>query len=94
MFEEKVGIITGGTSGIGLATAELLAKEGMHIVIASRNSEKGEEALSVLRKWSPHSLFIKTDVTNSQDVKNLVSQTYSTFGKIDVSFNNAANTEA
>lgn len=64
MFEEKVGIITGGTSGIGLATAELLAKEGMHVVIASRNSEKGEEALSVLRKWSPHSLFIKTDVTS------------------------------
>ncbi|WP_394548128.1 SDR family NAD(P)-dependent oxidoreductase [Priestia aryabhattai] len=94
MFEEKVGIITGGTSGIGLATAELLAKEGMHIVIASRNSEKGEEALSRLRKWSPRSLFIKTDVTNSQDVKNLVSQTYSTFGKIDVGFNNAANTEA
>ena len=40
MFEEKVGIITGGTSGIGLTTAELLAKEGMHVVIASRNSEK------------------------------------------------------
>ncbi|MDR7242598.1 SDR family NAD(P)-dependent oxidoreductase [Priestia megaterium] len=94
MFEEKVGIITGGTSGIGLATAELLAKEGMDVVIASRNSEKGEEALSILRKWSPRSIFIKTDVTNSQDVKNLVSQTYSTFGKIDVGFNNAANTEA
>ena len=59
MFEEKVGIITGGTSGIGLATAELLAKEGMHVVIASRNSEKGEEALSRLRKWSPHSLLSK-----------------------------------
>ncbi|MEH7609265.1 SDR family NAD(P)-dependent oxidoreductase [Priestia megaterium] len=94
MFEEKVGIITGGTSGIGLATAELLAKEGMHVVIASRNSEKGEEALSRLKKWSPRSLFIKTDVTNSQDVKNLVNQTYSTFGKIDAGFNNAANTEA
>ncbi len=50
MFEEKVGIITGGTSGIGLATAELLAKEGMHVVIASRNSEKGEEALSSIKK--------------------------------------------
>jgi NAD(P)-dependent dehydrogenase (short-subunit alcohol dehydrogenase family) len=94
MFEEKVGIITGGTSGIGLATAELLAKEGMYVVIASRSIEKGEEALSTLRKWSPTSIFIKTDVTNSQDVKHLVSQTYSTFGKIDIGFNNAANSEA
>lgn len=94
MFEEKVGIITGGTSGIGFATAELLAKEGMYVVIASRSAEKGEEALSTLRKWSPKSTFIKTDVTNSQDVKHLVSQTYSTFGKIDIGFNNAANAEA
>lgn len=94
MFEEKVGIITGGTSGIGLATAELLAKEGMRVVLASRSAERGEEALSIIKKWSPNSIFIKTDVTISEDVKNLVSQTYSTFGKIDIGFNNAANTEA
>ncbi|MCY9136805.1 SDR family NAD(P)-dependent oxidoreductase [Bacillus atrophaeus] len=94
MFEEKVGIITGGTSGIGLATAELLAKEGMYVIIASRSVEKGEKALSTLRKWSSKSIFIKTDVTNNQDVKHLVSQTYSTFGKIDIGFNNAANAEA
>ncbi|MFC3884088.1 SDR family NAD(P)-dependent oxidoreductase [Bacillus songklensis] len=93
MFEGRVGIVTGGTSGIGLAAAELLAAEGAHIVVASRSVEKGEQALARLRKRSPKSLYIQADVTKNDDVKRLIEQTHVTFGKIDFAFNNAANDE-
>lgn len=88
-FSGKVAIITGSSSGIGLATARLLAEKGAKIVLASRNLErlKGiEEELSARGKKV---LAVKTDVSSEKDCKNLVEKTLAHFNKIDILINNA-----
>lgn len=88
-LDGKVAIITGGTFGIGESTALLFAKEGAKVVIAARNKEKGEKVVNEIKNQGGEALFIKTDVSIEEDVKNLVKETVDTFGKVDVLFANA-----
>lgn len=83
----KVVIITGASSGIGRATAELLAKQGAKVVIAARRIE----ALNQLKSSLPNAdiLVVQADVTKPDDVQKMVNQTLEKFGRIDVLFNNA-----
>ena len=85
----KVALITGGTSGIGAATAVRFAAEGAAVVITGRNMERGEQVLQVIAAKGGEALFIRSDVRISKDCREAVEQTLKRFGKIDVLFNNA-----
>jgi NAD(P)-dependent dehydrogenase (short-subunit alcohol dehydrogenase family) len=88
-FENKVAIITGGSSGIGKATALELAMEGSAVVIANRNSSTGEQAVEDIQAMGGKAVFVKTDVSEEMQVKNLIEKTLETFGRLDLAFNNA-----
>ena len=88
-LEGKVAIITGGTSGMGRAAAELFSKEGAKVAIAGRRIEKGEMVADGIRKKGGSAIFVQTDVSNTEDVKKLIEKTISEYGTIDVLFNNA-----
>ncbi|MDJ0757730.1 MAG: glucose 1-dehydrogenase [Ardenticatenaceae bacterium] len=88
-FENKIALITGGTTGIGLATAEKLAGEGAKVVIAGRNRESGEAAERQIRAQGGEATFIQTDVADADQVEILVKQTVALYGGLDFAFNNA-----
>jgi NAD(P)-dependent dehydrogenase (short-subunit alcohol dehydrogenase family) len=85
----KIALITGGTTGIGLAAAKLFLKNGAKVVIAGRRQEEGNKALEILQQISPDIRFIQTDVSNSNEVQHLISETLKHFGTLDIAFNNA-----
>jgi NAD(P)-dependent dehydrogenase (short-subunit alcohol dehydrogenase family) len=84
----RVALITGGTEGIGYATASLFLREGAKVAISGRSSEKGEKAMSELRKLG-EVLFVEGDVSKATDASRMVESTVSEFGRLDVVFNNA-----
>lgn len=83
---DKVIIITGGSSGIGAATARLLAPLGCKLTIAARSADK---LASVAAELGPNVLAIPTDVTVPTEIANMVAQTVRHFGRVDVLFANA-----
>lgn len=88
-FKDKVIIVTGASSGIGLAAARLFGSFGANVVMASRSISKLEE-LSVEVSADPSKvLCVKTDVSDENDCRNLVEKTVERFGKIDILVNNA-----
>ena len=89
MASQKVAIITGGSSGIGRATAVALAKERVRVVIAARRATEGEETLRLVKQAGGDGIFVKTDVANENDVKSLVEKTVKTYDRLDYAFNNA-----
>lgn len=94
-YKDKVIIVTGASSGIGLASATRFASLGARVVLAARSLDKLEKiAEEINEKFNSQQstskvLCIKTDVTKEEDCKNLVEQTIKHFGKIDVLVNNA-----
>ncbi len=85
----KTAVITGGTSGIGLATAEAFLKKGAKVVIAGRNADRGAAAEAELKKVSPDVVFLQTDTSSEDGVKALVDFAVERFGSLDIMFNNA-----
>jgi NAD(P)-dependent dehydrogenase (short-subunit alcohol dehydrogenase family) len=85
----KVGLITGGTSGIGRDAAVLFAKAGAKVVIAGRREAEGKETLDLVRAAGGDGLFVKADVSKAADVDTLLQKTAEKFGRVDVAFNNA-----
>ncbi len=85
----KVALITGGTSGIGSATAVRLSGEGAAVAITGRNAERGEQVVQGIVENGGEALFIRADVRSAEDCRQAVDQTLERFGKIDVLFNNA-----
>ena len=88
-LQNKVAIITGGTSGIGRDTAVLFAEAGAKVVVAGRREQEGNETVALIRKSGGDGIFVKTDVAKSADVQALVRKTVEKFGRIDCAFNNA-----
>lgn len=86
MFKDKVILITGGASGIGLETAKEFLEEGARVVITGRNQDKerGQEAIKTLKKFSSNIIFVTADVTLAQDCKKQVDETVKKFGKLDI----------
>ena len=93
MTNQKVAIITGGSSGIGRATAVALAKQGVKIAIAARRAKEGEETVHLVKEAGSDGVFVKTDVANEDDVRSLVEKTAKTYGRLDYAFNNAGMEE-
>jgi NAD(P)-dependent dehydrogenase (short-subunit alcohol dehydrogenase family) len=89
MTPDKVAIITGGSSGIGRATAVALAKYGVKVTIAARRATEGEETVQLVKESGSEGIFVKTDVTKEDDVKSLVEKTVKVYGRLDYAFNNA-----
>jgi NAD(P)-dependent dehydrogenase (short-subunit alcohol dehydrogenase family) len=85
----KVAVITGGTSGIGEATALLLAREGAKVVITGRNENRGREVVNKIASEGGQAKFVQADVRLSEDCKRAVDETIHTYGRLDILFNNA-----
>jgi NAD(P)-dependent dehydrogenase (short-subunit alcohol dehydrogenase family) len=88
-LEGKVGLVTGGTSGIGRETAVLFAKVGVKVVIAGRRQEEGKETIEMIRAAGGDGLFVKADVSKAAEVDAIIQQAVEKFGRLDVAFNNA-----
>ncbi len=85
----KVAIVTGGSSGIGKATAIAFAREGAKVVVASRREKEGQETVKQVQSAGSEGFFIKTDVSKETDVSAMVEKTIATYGHLDYAFNNA-----
>ena len=88
-FTGKVAIVTGGSSGIGRATAIAFAREGVKVVVASRRIKEGEETVQLVKQAGSEGFFIRTDVAKAADVRAMVEKTVATYGRLDYAFNNA-----
>jgi NADP-dependent 3-hydroxy acid dehydrogenase YdfG len=84
-IKDKVILVTGGSSGIGKATAELFIRKGAKVVLAARSLEEVKELTAKM----PDSLAIAVDMTKPQEIQQMVQQTQAYYGRIDVLINNA-----
>ncbi|HEY9768498.1 MAG TPA: SDR family NAD(P)-dependent oxidoreductase [Coleofasciculaceae cyanobacterium] len=89
ILENKVALVTGGTSGIGKATAIALGVAGAKVVFSGRREEKGKNTANSIRQSGAECLFVRSDVSSESDVKALIQKTVESYGRIDCAFNNA-----
>jgi NAD(P)-dependent dehydrogenase (short-subunit alcohol dehydrogenase family) len=89
MLENKVALVTGGTSGIGRATAIAFSAAGAKVVFSGRREAEGEETAKLIRETGAECLFVKSDVSSEADVQALVQKAIATYGSLDCAFNNA-----
>ena len=88
-LEGRVALITGGTSGIGEATALLFAGEGARVLVTGRNAERGAGVVSAIGAVGGDARFVSADVRIAEDCRRSVDATIEAFGRLDVLFNNA-----
>ena len=89
MIDQKLAIVTGGSSGIGRATAVALAKQGVKVTVAALRDKEGEEIVRLAKEAGSEGIFVKTDVTNEDNIKMLVEKTFKNYDRLDYAFNNA-----
>ncbi len=87
IFAGKVAIVTGGSFGIGRATAVAFAQRGAKVVVA--DYVENDETVNLVKAAGGEALFVKCDVSKSTDVKEMVDKTIAAFGRLDYAFNNA-----
>ena len=88
-FAGKVVLVTGGSSGIGRATAIKFGECGAKVVVAARREKEGNETVDMIRKAGGEATFVRTDVRIAAQVENMVQQTVEKYGRLDIAFNNA-----
>jgi len=88
-FAGQVALITGGSKGIGLAIAKMLARHGMQVAICARKKEHVNDAIAQIEALGVGAFGVAADVTIAEEVKHLVDETMKRFGRIDVLVNNA-----
>ncbi len=88
-FNGKSLLITGGSQGIGAATARLAARRGARVMIASPDAEKLEAVTEEIREMGGTCAWVLCDVTNSEQVREMVAKTVETYGQLDSAYNNA-----
>ncbi len=88
-LESKVALVTGGTSGIGKATAVALGKAGAKVVFSGRREQEGEDTAKLIRQSGAECLFVRSDVSSEADVQTLIQETVTSYGQLDFAFNNA-----
>jgi NAD(P)-dependent dehydrogenase (short-subunit alcohol dehydrogenase family) len=88
-LKDRIALITGGTSGIGEATALLFSREDARVAFTGRNQERGAAVLQQIKQQGGDALFIRADVSLAADCRRAVDETISAFGRLDILFNNA-----
>ncbi len=88
-YDHKVVLVTGGTSGIGRATAAAFAREGAMVIIAARRENLGDEVVREITANGGNAVFIKTDIRIPEDIDRLFQKILAGYGRLDVAFNNA-----
>jgi NAD(P)-dependent dehydrogenase (short-subunit alcohol dehydrogenase family) len=89
IFKDKIAIVTGASFGIGQATAIAFAKRGAKVIVADWLEDKEKATLKAIEATGSEAVFIKCDVSKSKDVKLLIDQVMSKYGRLDFAFNNA-----
>jgi len=88
-LKNQAALITGGTSGIGEATAFLFAREGAGVAITGRNEKRGHAITEKILEDGGKAIFLRTDVRKAAECEHAVRETVSSFGRVDILFNNA-----
>lgn len=89
VLEDKVAIITGATAGMGKAMSELFSQEGASVVLFARREERLQNLVSEIEEKGGKAVYYAGDVTNQEDIDNLVDLAMKEYGKIDIAINNA-----
>jgi len=89
IFDGKVALVTGGSFGIGRATAVAFAKRGAKVVVADWMEDKENETIRLVKNAGSDAMFVHCDVSSSTEVKNMIEKTIAHFGRLDYAFNNA-----
>ncbi len=88
-MSSPVVLITGALTGIGRAAAVVFAREGARVVVSGRRDKQGQGLAAELQGLGAEAIFVRADVRNDDDVRNLVDQTIKRFGRLDIAVNNA-----
>ena len=88
---EKVALITGGSQGIGRATAKAFVREGASVVIVSRTRGKGEQVVKEIFKSGGQALWLGIDVSDAGQVRDMIDQVLNRFGRLDAAVNNGGS---
>jgi NAD(P)-dependent dehydrogenase (short-subunit alcohol dehydrogenase family) len=89
ILQGKVALVTGGTSGIGQATAIAFCAAGAKVVFSGRRDAERETTSAIIRETGAECLFVRSDVSSEPEVKALIEKTVATYGRLDFAFNNA-----
>ncbi|WNN92198.1 SDR family NAD(P)-dependent oxidoreductase [Gloeocapsopsis dulcis] len=89
ILQDKVVLVTGGTSGIGRATAIAYAQQQAKVVVVGRRMDEGEETVRLIKEAGGEAIFVQADVTKEADVEAMVDKAVGVFGRLDIAFNNA-----
>jgi len=89
-FDGRVALVTGGASGIGKVTAQIFAREGAKVIVATDvNIKGGEETVRLIKDAGGEATFVKCDVSKAAEVEAMVNKCVSLYGRLDYAFNNA-----
>jgi NAD(P)-dependent dehydrogenase (short-subunit alcohol dehydrogenase family) len=89
LLDQKVGLVTGASSGLGRATSILAAREGSRVVVVDINDSAGDEVVAEIKDLGGEAIFVHADVTQPEQVEAMVAKTVSEFGRLDWASNNA-----
>jgi len=89
LLDGKVALVTGGTSGIGRASALLFARQGAKIALTGRRKAEGESVVAEIHRAGGHAIFIPVDLAKTSGISGLVTEVVSRYGRLDCAFNNA-----
>ena len=89
LLEGKVALVTGASSGIGRATAQVMAREGAKVVVAARREAESQETVRLIKDAGGEASFVRVDVTDESQVEAMVGHAVDTYGRLDCAFNNA-----
>jgi NAD(P)-dependent dehydrogenase (short-subunit alcohol dehydrogenase family) len=89
VHRDRTVVVTGASAGIGRVAAAVFARNGMRVVLAARNEERGGEAVRQIRAQGGEAAFVRCDVTEPDDVRRLFERALDLYGRVDHAFNNA-----
>ena len=93
-LKDKVALITGGSSGIGRACAQIFAREGAKVVVTDVNVTGGEETVRAIQEAGGEASFVRADVSQAAEVEAMVARAVALYGRLDCGFNNASDNAA